>query len=266
VKQVGTTPSEPAGRPGPTVFTEGRQRSVPKAWRASRSIVILPIRNDTVSYRPAFGDVVTITSSPVHSRPRVEGEREEQILDATVRLLLEDGYDRLTLDAVALEARASKATLYRRWSGKAEIVVDAIARTKRCGGSVDPDPGTLRGDLMAMACCDGGPTDDAPLSVVAGLMSAMKHDHELTRAIQERFLAPRIQIGRIVFERAQRRGEIDPDVDIELLFDVLPGMVMNRRLVLGKPVDDDFIAHVIDDVVLPAARRSSPAVPTHTSN
>jgi hypothetical protein len=70
----------------------------------------------------------------------------------------------------------------------------------------------------------------------------MKHDHELTRAIQERFLAPRIQIGRIVFERAQRRGEIDPDVDIELLFDVLPGMVMNRRLVLGKPVDEDFIA------------------------
>ena len=209
---------------------------------------------------------MTIVSSLVHSRPRVEGEREEQILDATVRLLLEVGYDRLTLDAVALEARASKATLYRRWSGKAEIVVDAIARTKRCGGSVDPDTGTLRGDLMAMACCDGGLTDDAPLSVVAGLMSAMKHDHELTRAIQERFLAPRIQIGRIVFERAQRRGEIEPDVDIELLFDVLPGMVMNRRLVLGKPVDEDFIAHVIDDVVLPAARRSSPAVPTHTSN
>jgi AcrR family transcriptional regulator len=265
VKQVGTTPSEPAGRPGPTVFTEGRQRSVPKAWRASRSIVILPIRNDTVSYRPAFGDVVTITSSPVHSRPRVEGEREEQILDATVRLLLEDGYDRLTLDAVALEARASKATLYRRWSGKAEIVVDAIARTKRCGGSVDPDPGTLRGDLMAMACCDGGPTDDAPLSVVAGLMSAMKHDHELTRAIQERFLAPRIQIRhRLRARTTSWRDRSRCRYPVAVRRPARHGDEPAARA--GEACRRGLHSHVIDDVVLPAARRSAPAVPTHTSN
>jgi len=203
---------------------------------------------------------VSTLTAPAHIRPRVEGEREEQILDASVRLLLELGYDRLTLDAVALEARASKATLYRRWRGKADLVVDAIARTKRCAEAVDPDTGTLRGDLMALACCAGGLIDDAPLSVVAGLMSAMQHDAELEQAIRERFLDPRIEVGRTVFERAQGRGEIDAEVDIELLFDVLPGMVMNRRLVLGKPVDEDFIAHVIDDVVLPAARRSSPAV------
>jgi AcrR family transcriptional regulator len=209
---------------------------------------------------------VSVLVAPAQSRPRVEGAREEQILDSTVDLLLEVGYDRLTLDAVAQTARASKATLYRRWRGKADIVVDAIARTKRCAEAVDPDTGTLRGDLMAMACCDGGLTDDAPLSVVAGLMSAMHHDTELKHAIQERFFEPRLRIGRTVLERAQRRGEIDPDVDIELLFGVLPGMVMNRRLVLGQPVDEHFIAHVIDDVVLPAARRSSPSVriPTPT--
>jgi AcrR family transcriptional regulator len=204
-------------------------------------------------------------SSPVHGRPRVEGEREEQILDAAVRLLLEVGYDRLTLDAVALEARASKATLYRRWRGKADIVVDALARTKRCPEPVDPDTGTLRGDLMAIACGAGGLTEDAPLSVVAGLMSVMQHDAELKRAIDERFIQPRITATRTAFERAKRRGEIDPDVDIELLFDVLPGMVVNRRLVLGKPVDQSYIAHVIDDVVLPAAHRSSAALRTRTS-
>ncbi|MGH8773857.1 MAG: TetR/AcrR family transcriptional regulator [Jiangellaceae bacterium] len=204
--------------------------------------------------------------APAHSRPRVEGEREEEILDAAVRLLLDLGYDRLSLDAVALKARASKATLYRRWRGKADLVVDAVARTKRCPEPVDPDTGRLRDDLVAMACCHGGLTDDAPLSVVAGLMSAMHHDAELKRAVHERFIQPRVTAARTVFERAQRRGEIDSGVDIELLIDVLPGMVMNRRLLLGKSVDEDFITHVIDDVVMPAARTSSTAVPTRPSS
>jgi AcrR family transcriptional regulator len=53
--------------------------------------------------------------STARTRPRVEGEREDEILDACVELLLEAGYDRLTMDAVAKKARASKATLYRRW-------------------------------------------------------------------------------------------------------------------------------------------------------
>ena len=58
-----------------------------------------------------------VGAAPGTTRPRVAGEREEEILDATVRLLVDVGYDKLTLDAVAAEARASKATLYRRWSG-----------------------------------------------------------------------------------------------------------------------------------------------------
>jgi hypothetical protein len=97
-------------------------------------------------------------------------------------------------------------------------------------------------------------------------MSAMNHDTELQRAIHERFLGPRIVAGRTAFERAQRRGEINPDVDIELLFDVLPGTVMNRRFVLGGSVDEEFIAHVIDDVVLPAARRSPTDARVRTSS
>ena len=59
------------------------------------------------------------------ARPRIEGERESEILDATIAMLLDSGYDRLTMDAVAGRARASKATLYRRWESKASLVVDA---------------------------------------------------------------------------------------------------------------------------------------------
>jgi hypothetical protein len=69
------------------------------------------------------------------TRPRVEGDREQQILDATITVLAETGYDRLTMDAVATQARASKATLYRRWSSKPELVVEAI-----CSHKAPPPP------------------------------------------------------------------------------------------------------------------------------
>jgi AcrR family transcriptional regulator len=197
-----------------------------------------------------------------HSRPRVEGEREEEILDATVRLLVDVGYDRLTLDAIATEARASKATLYRRWKGKAELVVDAVQRAKACGGPLDVDTGSLRGDLMVMACCTGGLIDDVPMSVFAGLMSAMHRDPDLMIAVHERFLGPRIELVTRMLERARARGEIGPDVDIRLLFAVLPAMVLHRRLVMGEPIDARFVAQVIDEVLLPAAHSSRPAVQT----
>jgi AcrR family transcriptional regulator len=197
-----------------------------------------------------------VGAAPGTTRPRVAGEREEEILDATVRLLVDVGYDKLTLDAVAAEARASKATLYRRWKGKAELVVDAVHRAKACGGPIDADTGSLRGDLLAMACMAGGLVDDVPLSVFAGLISAMHHDPELMAAVHERFLGPRIELATRVLDRARRRGEVGPDVDIRLLVAVLPAIVLYRRLVAGERIDAPFVARVIDEVVLPAARRT----------
>jgi AcrR family transcriptional regulator len=79
------------------------------------------------------------------TRPRVEGDREQEIFDATLQVLEEVGYDRLTMDAVASAARASKATLYRRWNGKVALVIDALISQK--GQPAVPDTGTLRGDL-----------------------------------------------------------------------------------------------------------------------
>jgi AcrR family transcriptional regulator len=206
--------------------------------------------------------VVPTMGAPATTRPRVAGEREEEILDATVRLLVDVGYDKLTLDAVAAEARASKATLYRRWKGKAELVVDAVHRSKACGGPLDADTGSLRGDLLAMACMTGGLIDDVPLSVFAGLMSAMHHDPELMAAVHERFLGPRIELATRVLDRARRRGEIGPDADSRLLVAVLPAMVLYRRLVAGEHIDARFVARIIDEVVLPAARSSRSALPT----
>jgi len=199
---------------------------------------------------------MTVEAAGVRQRPRVEGGREDEILDATVAVVAELGYDRLTMDAVATAAKASKATLYRRWSTKAELVVDAISRAKGCPMPEDVDTGSLRGDLISMSCGDGGFTDEMPMSVIAGLITALHRDADLQKAFRERFLAPRLELTRKVFERAVERGEIGADVDVELLSTTLPAIIVHHAYVLGIEPTDDLILRVIDNVILPAARGS----------
>ncbi len=190
------------------------------------------------------------------NRPRVEGGREEEILDATVATVAELGYDRLTMDAVATAAKASKATLYRRWSTKADLVVDAISRAKGCPMPEDVDTGSLRGDLISMACGNGGFKDELPMSVIAGLITALHRDADLQKAFRQRFLAPRLELVSRVYDRAVQRGEIAPDVDVELLSMTLPAVIVHHAYILGVEPTDELILRVIDNVILPAARGS----------
>ncbi|MBA2533033.1 MAG: TetR/AcrR family transcriptional regulator [Nocardioidaceae bacterium] len=196
-------------------------------------------------------------------RPRVTGDREGEVLDAAVRVLADVGYDRLTMDQVAAEAHASKATLYRRWSTKAELVVDAVSRGKGLPDpTVIPDTGTLRGDLVATACGKKGWTAELPMSVLGGVMTALHTDEELSTAFRERFLAPRMQVTRALFERARTRGEIPADVDLDLVYTVLPALCSFHEFALGSPTDDRFVRRVIDHVVIPSACRTADG-PTH---
>lgn len=189
-------------------------------------------------------------------RPRVEGGREDEILDATVALVAELGYDRLTMDAVATAAKASKATLYRRWTSKAELVVDAISRAKGCPIPEDVDTGSLRGDLITLSCNEGGFTDEMPMSVMAGLLTALHRDDDLQVAFKERFLKPRLGLTGRIYQRAVVRGEIAADVDVELLSQTLPAVIIHHAFVLGVEPTEDLILRVIDHVILPAARGS----------
>ncbi|TCC59682.1 TetR/AcrR family transcriptional regulator [Kribbella pittospori] len=197
-----------------------------------------------------------VETAGVRHRPRVEGGREEEILDATVALVAELGYDRLTMDAVATAAKASKATLYRRWTSKAELVVDAVSRAKGCPMPENVDTGSLRGDLISLACGTGGFTDEMPMSVMAGLLTALQHDAELQKAFQQRFLAPRLGLVATVYQRAIDRGEVSPDIDVELLANTLPAVIIHHAFLLGVEPTDDLILRVIDNVILPAARGS----------
>ena len=187
----------------------------------------------------------------VVSRPRIEGDREQQILDATLEVLADDGYDRLTMDAVATRAKASKATLYRRWNGKVSLVIDALLSTK--GTPALPDTGTLRGDLIASFCGMGGLTDEKSVATFASVITAMSRDQDFAAAFRREVIGPKAAISRTIFERARDRGELAPGVDIDLLAPALAGIVLHRTYLMGEVPDEALITRVIDQIILPAA-------------
>ena len=190
-------------------------------------------------------------------RPRIEGEREAEILDATLELLGRVGYDRLTMDAVAAEAKAGKATLYRRWTSKSSLVVDAILRTKEALQAPEVDTGNLRDDLVQMACCHGGLTDTRSAEVMAGIVTALHRDPGFAEEFRTRVLGPKIETSLRVFERARARGEITADLDLDLLSNALAGIILHRSFVLGLPADEQVVARVVDEIIVPAATRPS---------
>jgi AcrR family transcriptional regulator len=190
-------------------------------------------------------------TDPAVSRPRVEGDREQEILDATLEVLGDVGYDRLTMDAVATRAKASKATLYRRWNGKVSLVIDALLSDK--GPPALPDTGTLRGDLIASFCGMGGLTDDRSVATFASVITAISRDQDFAEAFRREVVGPKSQVSRTVFERARARGELAPGVDIDLLAPALAGIVLHRMYLMGEPPDEALITRVIDQIILPAA-------------
>lgn len=192
-------------------------------------------------------------------RPRLgrkrDHTRDPEILEAALDILSETGYDRMTIDMVAARAKAGKATLYRRWSSKAELVLEAVACMKAADLDLDalPDTGTLRGDLVAMVRPPSIRAAERKLKVMAGIVSMIARSPELAAAAYDAIVEPRASANRVIFQRAIDRGEISTDVDVERLCMVGPAMVAYRLLMLGKPVDRAFLIANIDGLILPAA-------------
>lgn len=192
---------------------------------------------------------------PTHDPAPTRGEaREDAILTAALELLAETGYADMSMDAIAARARSSKATIYRRWSGKSALVVAAIQRHAGHDPAPPPDIGDLRGDLLAVLgdMRDRLAENDARL--VLGLMSAMRDDAELTRAVRAVFIDVKRAAFAEVIRRAADRGEGFAAAEQDLLVEVSSAMLFSRMFVTGEALDDTFLAHLVDDVVLPLLR------------
>jgi AcrR family transcriptional regulator len=200
----------------------------------------------------------------VHSAPTKLGRkrdhtRDPEIMSCALEVLAETGYDGMTVEMVAARAKAGKATLYRRWASKSDLVIDAIACMKKADAEALPDTGTLRGDLVAMIKPHSIEESEKKLKVMAGLASMLARAPELADAVNKALIEPRQHVNRIFFERAIARGEIQADCDIETLSMVSASMVAYRTIILKKVVDSDFLVSLIDGVILPAVALREPA-------
>jgi AcrR family transcriptional regulator len=191
-----------------------------------------------------------------HRGRQLDASRDAALRDAALGLLAEIGYDRLSIDAVAARAKASKMTIYRRWAGKAELVVDALKCLRKPGEL--PDTGSLRGDLEALANRSDSPDLRFNAKLVLGVVSALARNPELRQVIRDQFIGGGGARLRRVFERAVARGEIPPDRDLDLLISIFPALCIHHLLIFGELPDAAFTAHVMEEVILPLAAAPRP--------
>lgn len=199
---------------------------------------------------PVSGGPDALPDALPAARPGRGAPRESAIRTAALELLVEVGYDRMSMDAVAARARASKATIYRRWPGKRELVVDAI----RCRGpqQVEPaDTGSLRGDIIASLRSIHEGIGGEDVALLAGVLRAMRAVPEIAGPLRSQVIEDKRNVSRTIVRRAVERGELGPAADPAVFHEVAPALMFFRVLVTGEPVDDDFLAHVADDVLIP---------------
>lgn len=187
-------------------------------------------------------------------RPR-DPSRADAIREAMLDLVAEQGYERVTIEAVAARAGAGKATVYRRWESKAALIIDALADLS--GPAHLPDTGSLRGDLEQLCDTVTGEDGGRDLAVMQGLASAMSHDAELRTTLERQLIAPRRAAMAEVFARAVARGEMGPERDVDLLTSVIPALMIDRVTAGGVPTPA-FARHIVAELILPAATAGAP--------
>jgi AcrR family transcriptional regulator len=198
-------------------------------------------------------DAAAVAAPVRPGRPRSE-ERGQAILDAALELVAEVGYDGLSMDALAERARASKATIYRHWSGKAEIVAEAVRCRAEETMEVVPDTGSLRGDLLELLTRSCQMLAAADGALMAAVLWAMRTDPVLADLMRAHMVDGKRDVVREVVEQAIGRGECPAGTSAVSAAEVMPAMVMSRLLVTGEPLDEAFCVHLVDDVMLPLLR------------
>ena len=183
-------------------------------------------------------------------RPR-DARHDQAILDATLGILLEQGYRGVTIEGVAARAGVGRPTIYRRWPSKPAVVVAALVQSDRLALPA-PDTGSLRNDLIAVQRhqVERMNSPDAR-RVTAGLIADLADDPELADTYVSQFLAPRRATVWDVLSRGVERGELDADVDFACFYDLLDGPLFMRAVVWGQPLAPDA-AEQTADVVLAA--------------
>jgi AcrR family transcriptional regulator len=180
-------------------------------------------------------------------RPRDPGY-DKAILDATLEILNEKGYAGMTIDGVAARTGVGRPTIYRRWPSKPALVIAAL--TQSPGTSPTPDTGALRDDLLAFQR-DQVRMMDLPSSrrITAGLVADLVADPELADTYLGDYVGLRQTSVSQALDRGVERGEIRPDADFSLIYDLLIGPLFMRSVVRGERLGPDMAEQTVDLVL-----------------
>jgi AcrR family transcriptional regulator len=178
-------------------------------------------------------------------RPRsVEADRS--ILDATIKLLYEEGYSRMSMEAVADAAGVGKTTVYRRYRDKADLVTAAIASMP--GMNELPDSGDTRSDLLVMLQGVVRSKERVQdMRLVGTLWAEEERNPELVKLFRERVIAPRRKMMLEILRRGQERGQVREEVDPGLVTEMMVGAHFARQF-NGRPFPRDWAGQIVDTI------------------
>lgn len=181
--------------------------------------------------------------------------RDGVILDAALAVLADHGYDGMTIDMVAARAGSARATVYRRWATKDDLVLAAVQRMSRDDVDLEalPDTGSLRGDIVAMILPLTDEEQQVRIQAMAALLSLSRTDHRLAQAATVAGIGPWIEVNRILMQRAIDRGEFPAPSDLAVLAELIPMMCVSRA-VQQQPITREFSLALVDGVIIPALR------------
>ncbi len=185
---------------------------------------------------------------PKRGRPRSQ-EADRAILDAAAQVLAERGLSGMSIEEVAARAGVGKATIYRRWTSRGSLALDAFLAEFQ-GQQPLPDTGTLRGDLLAaLRAWIRSVTRTSAGPILAALIAEAQRDPVLGVAWRDRVVEQLRSQHRIMLNRAVERGEIPAGTDQEVVLDLIFGAAYHRLLHGHQPLTDSFARQVIDLVV-----------------
>jgi AcrR family transcriptional regulator len=176
-------------------------------------------------------------------RPRSD-DVERAILSAASDLLMERGLDAMTIEEVAARACVGKASIYRRWSTKGSLALDAFLVDYLAQQPV-VDTGVLEDDLReALSLWSAAVVGTAMGRALVGIIAEAQNDDDLAQGWIDRVLAPAREQYRVMLDRAIERGEIPVGSDVDVIMDLLYGAAYHRLLQGHLAIDAEFIARV----------------------
>jgi AcrR family transcriptional regulator len=189
-------------------------------------------------------------AEPAPGRRRHGTQLEDAIRAAVLGILVEQGVRGVTMAAVAARAGTSKPVLYRRWPDRSALLRDALLKVAT-ENIPHADTGSYRGDMLAILR-GWSILFASPLGAIGpAIVGAMPHDAELARAFQDGLIGWRKAEMAKTLARGIERGEVRPDVPVEIARELGQAMLWHRFLVTGDPITDDLIVQIVDDVLIP---------------